>query len=214
MISWISPNVFIFNEISTASYFTNTFFQKYSFIYEHAKVTTALCRVLGRVHTLTEKRKPIGTRSSNRRYISLVCFCLSASSDWLPLFRFPFFHQGVNPALGYFHLMLQCSFSEQNRSRDQNWWISSVNFDLFDTEKERRSVKWKSSLKLRFHADARFERRASTWKYSLKFVTLARHDIPRIPPYAYKKIARAMRLNIHICTYIYACMYVYTISRF
>ena len=34
----------------------------------------------------TEKRKPIAVRSnSSRRYISLVCFCLSASSDWLPL---------------------------------------------------------------------------------------------------------------------------------
>jgi len=49
----------------------------------------------------TEKRKPIGTRSSSRQYISLICFYLSASSDWLPLFRFPFLHQDVNPALGY-----------------------------------------------------------------------------------------------------------------
>jgi len=35
---------------------------------------------LGQVHTLTEKqktkkRKPIGTRSSSRQYISLICFC-------------------------------------------------------------------------------------------------------------------------------------------
>ena len=56
-----------------------------------------------RVHTLTEKRKaekrkPIRTRSSSRRYISLVCFCLSVNSDWLPLFRFSFFQQGMSPA--------------------------------------------------------------------------------------------------------------------
>jgi len=52
---------------------------------------------LGRIHT--KPRKPNGTRSSSRRYISLVCFYLFASSDWLPLFCFPIFPSRCEPGL-------------------------------------------------------------------------------------------------------------------
>ena len=62
-------------------------------------------QLLGRVHTLTEKRKakklkPIRTRGkteTDKR--NVLPITITASSDWLPLFRFPFFHQGMNPAL-------------------------------------------------------------------------------------------------------------------
>ena len=62
-------------------------------------------QLLGRFHTLTEKRKakklkPIRTRGkteADKR--NVLPITITASYDWLLLFRFPFFHQGMNPAL-------------------------------------------------------------------------------------------------------------------
>ena len=59
-------------------------------------------KFLGRVHTLTEKRKavkqePIRTRGKSKANKRNVLPTTIASSDWFPLFHFLFFRQGVNP---------------------------------------------------------------------------------------------------------------------
>jgi len=74
----------------------------------------------GRVHTLMEKRKAekqqqIRTLVDSLQFRFFVLFIISAISNWLLLFRFLLFRQGVN--------ILMTSLGEIIRNREMHHWF-------------------------------------------------------------------------------------------